>query len=71
VRAIVVRCNNGVVVWQQHATGLRTRVWICTRDRFSLDIPADESGLEAFLVTLAQHSSQLAGVIQQVVELDI
>jgi hypothetical protein len=71
VKAIVVRCSNGLVVWRQQATGLRTREWICTRDNVALQVPADETVIEQFLVTLAQHSSQLAGTIQQVVELDI
>lgn len=71
MRCIVVRGSTGVCVWVQVYTGPRAHSWQCTRDKFSLPAPVDTSGLEAFLVSLAQHSQGLVGTIAQVVELAI
>lgn len=67
----VIRCANGIVMWQRVPLRNDTLAWRCTRDKFQLTVPSDPALTEAFLVQVAQHSTQLAGAIQQVVQLDV
>lgn len=69
--AIVCRCQNGIVVWVMHPTGVHTHSWICTRDNFSIAAPDNVAQVESVLVALAQHSTQLAGAILQVLQLEV
>lgn len=68
---IVVRCQNGVVVWARQRGAGRNAAWRCQRDGFVVDCPVRVADAEAAVVALAHHSTQLAGAILQVVELTI
>jgi hypothetical protein len=70
-RVIIVRGQNGVVVWTLRRTGDDETSWICLRDGFRLVTPQTLAGIESFLLTLAQHSASIVGVIQQVIQLDV
>lgn len=69
--AIVARCANGVVVWVRTPLKTRTLSWVCTRDQFSLASPSSPVEAEPFLAQLAQHSVQLSGALQQIVQLEV
>ena len=71
VNTIVVRGSTGVCVWVEIRDADRNASWQCTRDSFTLAVPADPTTLEAFLVSMAQHSQSLVGTIAQVVQLVI
>jgi len=71
MKPIIVRCANGVVVWEKLPAPNRTYTWQCTRDKFSIVAPADAAHVEQFLIALAQHSQLLAGAISQVVQLEL
>lgn len=66
---IVVRCLNGPVAWVRVPTKVHMAVWVCARDQFKIDAPADPQHVEAVLTQMAQHSVQLAGALQQIVQL--
>lgn len=68
---IVVRCQNGIVVWVRIKVGVHSAQWRCTRDGFLINAPVDPAGVEQFLGALASHSATLAGAIIQVVELTV
>lgn len=71
MQVIVVRCANGVVMWGPQYSAHRTYVWVCGRDGFTIPQPADLKDSERVVQTIAQHSSQLAGAIAQIFELDV
>ena len=71
MRTIVIRCQNGIVVWVLVPTGLHSKQWVCTRDRFIILAPDTPQDVEAFLRDMATHSSSLSGAILQVVELEL
>ena len=71
MRTIVIRCQNGIVVWVHVQTGLHSHQWVCTRDRFIILAPDAPQDIEPFLQQMAEHSNKLAGVILQVAELSL
>lgn len=63
---LLVRCNNGIVVWVRVRTSARAAAWHCTRDGFSVVAPDDAAQIEQTLSAIATHSVVLAGAILQV-----
>ena len=69
--AIVIRCQNGVVVWTLDARSKTDQRWRCSRDAFEVAAPMAPAQIEAALVSIAAHSQALAGAILQVAQLQI
>lgn len=70
-RVTLIRGQTGVVLWTVRRTGVDELSWECLRDKFRVIVPQNQAGLEAFLTTIAQHSTTLVGTIAQVVQLEI
>lgn len=68
--AIVIRCQNGIVVWVR-AKRNGARVWVCVRDSVTVAAPLTAAEVEPALVAIAAHSQQLVGPILQVVQLEV
>lgn len=68
---ILIRCQNGIVAWGQKFSAARKYQWVCGRDNFAIDMPADLKDSEQVLASIGQHSTLLAGTILQVTELTI
>lgn len=68
---LLVRCNNGIVVWVRLKTSARGAVWQCTRDNFSIVAPDTAAHIEQTLSAIATHSVVLAGAIVQVAYLEM
>jgi hypothetical protein len=69
--AIVIRCQNGVVAWGRQVTSRSGYRWICGRDGFTVTQPTSLADTERVLLSIAQHSQQLAGTILQVIQLRV
>lgn len=69
--SLVVRCQNGVVVWVREGISARSFRWRCTRDNFIIAAPSSSSQIESTLLAIAQHSTSLSGAILQVVEITL
>lgn len=70
-KVTLIRGANGVVVWAFRRTAVDEFSWICLRDNFKVVTPTTQSGLEAFLTTVSQHSTALVGAISQVIQLEV
>jgi hypothetical protein len=69
---IVVRCANGVVLWQVRRITRQTSALHCVQDgiEYTYQVGADASQ-ETALVSAAGHSVTLRGAITQIVQLDL
>lgn len=68
---LAVRCANGVVGWGKQPLAHRMYQWVCGRDGFVVSMPTSLKDTERVALGIASHSTQLAGAIQQVVQLDL
>lgn len=66
---ILIRCQNGIVVWVKIVHSPHSASWLCSDDGFDVAAPTTALQAKSALVTMAQHSIALAGSILQVVEL--
>lgn len=71
MKIIIVRGANGIVGWTPAPAGRHVSSWYCTRDAFRVDGPDSPGDVEASTIAIVQHSAQLVGAIQNIVQLDL
>lgn len=68
---ILIRCQNGIVVWVKIVHSPHSASWVCGDDGFAIAAPTTAIGAKSALLSMAQHSIALAGSILQVVQLNL
>lgn len=68
---ILIRCQNGIVVWVRLSEGPHSWKWLCGDDGFTVSAPTNAVTAKSVLLSMAQHSVALAGSILQVVQLTL
>ena len=70
MRCMIVRGATGSTIWIRGGKP-RAVAWICERDGFRVAAPLTPSAAEVCVVAIVAHAVQLAGAVQQIVELDL